>query len=73
MGILALGADERVSQVKVSERALTVTLKDGRTINCAVDLVSQVAQRLSPAKKELANCGWRLWHSLARNRRRSKH
>jgi hypothetical protein len=32
MGILALGADERVSQVKVSERALTVTLKDGRTI-----------------------------------------
>jgi Protein of unknown function (DUF2442) len=32
MGILALGADERVSQVKVSEKALTVTLKDGRTI-----------------------------------------
>ncbi len=32
MGILALGADERVSQVKVSEQALTVTLKDGRTI-----------------------------------------
>jgi hypothetical protein len=32
MGILALGADERVSQVKVSKKALTVTLKDGRTI-----------------------------------------
>src|SRR5205807_691426 len=32
MGILALGADERVSQVKMSEKALTVTLKDGRTI-----------------------------------------
>jgi hypothetical protein len=32
MGILALGADERVSQVRVSEKALTVTLKDGRTI-----------------------------------------
>ncbi len=33
MGILALGADERVSQVKVNERALTVTLKDGRVIS----------------------------------------
>jgi hypothetical protein len=33
MGILALGADERVSQVKVNEKALTVTLKDGRTIS----------------------------------------
>jgi hypothetical protein len=32
MGILTLGADEKVSQVKVSKRALTVTLKDGRTI-----------------------------------------
>ena len=32
MDILALGADERVSQVKVDEKALTVTLKDGRTI-----------------------------------------
>jgi hypothetical protein len=32
MGILPLGADERVSQVKVSEKALAVTLKDGRTI-----------------------------------------
>ncbi len=33
MGILALGADERVSQVKVSEKDLTVALKDGRTIS----------------------------------------
>jgi hypothetical protein len=32
MGILALGADERVSQVKVNDKALTVTLQDGRTI-----------------------------------------
>jgi len=32
MGILALGADERVSQVKVGEKDLTVALKDGRTI-----------------------------------------
>ena len=33
MGILALGADERVSQVKISDKALTVTLKDGRVIS----------------------------------------
>jgi hypothetical protein len=33
MGILALDADERVSQVKVSEKTLTVTLRDGRAIS----------------------------------------
>lgn len=33
MGILALDADERVSQVKVNEKALTVTLRDGRAIS----------------------------------------
>jgi hypothetical protein len=32
MGILALRADERISEVKVSAEALTVRLKDGRTI-----------------------------------------
>jgi hypothetical protein len=32
MGILALRADERVSEVKVSAETLTVRLKDGRTI-----------------------------------------
>src|SRR5947207_1886157 len=32
MDILALGADQRVSQVRVSDKALTVTLKDGCTI-----------------------------------------
>ena len=37
MDVLALGADERVSQVRVSEKALTVTLKDGRMI--AVPLI----------------------------------
>jgi hypothetical protein len=33
MGILALKADERVSGVEVSDEALTVQLKDGRTIS----------------------------------------
>ena len=33
MGILALSADERVREVRVSEDALTVDLMDGRTIS----------------------------------------
>jgi hypothetical protein len=33
MGILALSADERVRNVRVSEDALTVDLMDGRTIS----------------------------------------
>lgn len=33
VGILALGADERVSQVRINGRALTVALKDGRVIS----------------------------------------
>ncbi|HKW74551.1 MAG TPA: DUF2442 domain-containing protein [Terriglobales bacterium] len=32
MGILALGADERVSSVEITDEALSVMLKDGRTI-----------------------------------------
>jgi Protein of unknown function (DUF2442) len=32
MGILALGADERVSEVSFTDSTLSVTLKDGRTI-----------------------------------------
>lgn len=32
MGILALRADERVSEVKIGSDSLTVGLKDGRTI-----------------------------------------
>lgn len=33
MGILALGADERVSSVEFTEEVLSVMLKDGRTIS----------------------------------------
>jgi hypothetical protein len=32
MGILALGADERVAEVSFTESVLSVALKDGRTI-----------------------------------------
>src|SRR5438270_66807 len=33
MGILALGADERVAEVSFTDSALSVSLKDGRTIS----------------------------------------
>ena len=33
MGILALSADERVRDVRISEDTLTVDLMDGRTIS----------------------------------------
>jgi hypothetical protein len=36
MGILALAADERVSDVKVTDDLLTVTLMDGRIISVPV-------------------------------------
>ncbi len=32
MGILALGADERVAEVALTDEALSVTMKDGRII-----------------------------------------
>jgi hypothetical protein len=32
MGILALGADERVAEVSFTDSSLSVSLKDGRTI-----------------------------------------
>lgn len=32
MGILALGADERVAQVSFTDQTLSVAMKDGRTI-----------------------------------------
>ena len=65
MGILALSADERVRDVRVSEDALTVDMMDGRTIS--VPLV-WYPRLLSGTPKERLNwkvCA-RLWHSLAR-------
>jgi len=36
MGILALGADERVTEVSFTDSALSVALKDGRTITMPI-------------------------------------
>ena len=47
MGILALGADERVAEVSFTDSALSVSLKDGRTIT--VPLTILLKARLKPA------------------------
>ena len=52
MGILALGADERVRDVRISEDTLTVDLMDGRTIS--VPLLWYPRQ-LSGTPKQRAN------------------
>jgi hypothetical protein len=52
MGILALSADERVRDVRVSEETLTVDLMDGRTIS--VPLV-WYPRLLSGTPKERSN------------------
>jgi hypothetical protein len=43
MGILALGADEKVAEVSFTDTSLSVSLKDGRTISVPLTLVSQAA------------------------------
>jgi hypothetical protein len=52
MGILALGADERVRDVRVSEDTLTVDLMDGRTISIPLRWYLRL---LSGTPKELSN------------------
>ena len=42
MGILALTADERVTEVKVTKDTLIVGLRDGRTIMAAARVVSPI-------------------------------
>ena len=52
MGILALSADERVRDVRVSEDTLTVDLMDGRTISVPLLWYSRL---LSGTPKERSN------------------
>jgi Protein of unknown function (DUF2442) len=52
MGILALGADERVRDVRVSEDTLMVDLMDGRTISIPLRWYLRL---LSGTPKELSN------------------
>jgi hypothetical protein len=71
MGILALGADERVSQVKVSEKALTVTLKDGRTIAVPLTWYPKLLKASAKQRRNWRIAGGGYGIHLAGNRRRS--
>ncbi len=44
MGILAIGADERVKQVQVTEDTLAVDLMDGRSISVPLTWYPKLAQ-----------------------------
>jgi hypothetical protein len=65
MGILALSADERVWDVRVSEETLTVDLMDGRTISGTLGLVSATAEWDTETAVELEGVRPWLRHSLA--------
>ena len=68
MGILALGADERVSSVQFTDEALSVMLKDGRTITVPLVWVPHTAPRNGYPALQLENCRRWLRNSLARSR-----
>ncbi len=51
MGILALGADERVAEVKLTEETLSVTLKDGRTITVPLAWYPKLLNATSAQRK----------------------
>ena len=55
MGILALAADERVSDVKVTKEMLSVSLKDGRTITVPLTWYPRLLNA-SPAQRK----NWRI-------------
>ena len=72
MGILALSADERVRDVRVSEDTLTVDLMDGRTISVPLVWYPRLLSGHVEATVELEGVRRWLRHSLARPRRRSR-
>ena len=51
MGILALGADERVADVAFTADSLSVTLKDGRTITVPLTWYPRLLQATSRQRK----------------------
>jgi len=66
MGILALGADERVAEVSFTDSALSVALKDGRTITVPLTWYLRLLGATPEQKNELENCRRRIRHPLAR-------
>jgi hypothetical protein len=51
VGILALGADERVSEVLFTDEELSVTMKDGRTITVPLAWYPRLL-RATPAQRK---------------------
>ena len=73
MGILALSADERVRDVRVSEDTLTVDLMDGRSISVPLVWYPRLLSGTAKQRSKLEGvCCW-LWYSLARSRRGFKY
>ena len=65
MGILAMTADERVTDVKFTKDTLSVNLRDGPNDYGPTRLVSSLVQCHGSPAEELADRGWRLRHPLA--------
>ena len=57
MGILALSADERVKDVRVSEEALSVDLMDGRTIAVPLAWYPRLSSATSAQREHWQVCG----------------
>ncbi len=65
MGILALTADERVTGVKFSKGALSVSLRDGRTITVPLAWYPRLLDASASERKNWRRVRRRLWHPLA--------
>ncbi len=67
MGILALGADERVAEVALTDEALSVTMKDGRIITVPLAWYPKLLNA-TPAQRQnwkIAGCGYGIhWPDL---------
>ncbi|MBI3090982.1 MAG: DUF2442 domain-containing protein [Candidatus Tectomicrobia bacterium] len=56
MGTLALGADERVRDVRFSEDSLIVDLKDGRTISAPLEWFPRLAVATAQQRENWTVC-----------------
>jgi hypothetical protein len=73
MTILARLTDERVLDVRFDEASLIVDLMDGRTIAAPLTWYPRLLRATPEQRAKLATGRCRLWHPLARHRRRPEH
>lgn len=57
MGILALGADERVKDIMVTDETITVDLMDGRTISAPLAWFPRLERATSDQRQQWEICG----------------